>query len=232
KSKDYEKSISHYKNALTLLEELNYPYGKGLTYLGLGSAYVDSGDLKSAVPHIKNALELGKEYENERLQTESHLAAGFAYLKHRMLKEALEHANAALELANKNSTTALQSKSQLLLSQIFQQQNEYETALSHYREYATLELANRDANNVKAIEALDLTKSEYEYELQLVKIDNERNLKLLELKKLAEQQRAYNFVVFVLLAILLVALFALRKIKMESRLDKLTGSLNRSSIIE
>ncbi|ODM59363.1 diguanylate cyclase [Vibrio harveyi] len=232
KSKDYEKSISHYKNALTLLEELNYPYGKGLTYLGLGSAYVDSGDLKSAVPHIKNALELGKEYENERLQTESHLAAGFAYLKHRMLKEALEHANAALELANKNSTTALQSKSQLLLSQIFQQQNEYETALSHYREYATLELANRDANNVKAIEALDLTKSEYEYELQLVKIDNERNLKLLELKKLAEQQRAYNFVVFVLLAVLLVALFALRKIKMESRLDKLTGSLNRSSIIE
>ncbi|MEF1303067.1 GGDEF domain-containing protein, partial [Vibrio owensii] len=89
-----------------------------------------------------------------------------------------------------------------------------------------------DANNVKAIEALDLTKSEYEYELQLVKIDNERNLKLLELEKLGEQQRAYNFVIFCLLTVLLVVLFVLRNTKIKSRLDRLTGSLNRSAIIE
>lgn len=232
KSMDYEKAVSHYKNALTLLEDLNYPYGQGLTYLGLGSAYVDSGDLKSAVPYIKNALALGEQYENKRLQTESHLTAGFAYLKHDSLREALEHAQAALELANKNSTSALQAKAQLLLSQIYQKQNDFSNALSHYQKYAKLELASRDANNVKAIEALDLTKSEYEYELQLVKIDNERNLKLLELEKLGEQQRAYNFVIFCLLTVLLVVLFVLRNTKIKSRLDKLTGSLNRSTIIE
>ncbi|YCO05124.1 GGDEF domain-containing protein [Vibrio sp. VNB-15] len=232
KSKDYEKAISHYKNALALLSDLNYPYGQGLTYLGLGSAYVDSGDLKSAVPHIRNALNLGKQYNNERLQTESHLAAGFAYLKHQMLDKALEHGEAALQLANKNVTTALQAKAQLLLSEISQKSSDYSAALSHYQEYAKLELSNRDANNVKAIEALDLTKSEYEYELQLVKIDNERNLKLLEIEKLGKQQRAYNFVIFCLLTVLLVVLFVLRKTKIKSRLDSLTSALNRSSVVE
>ncbi|MDK9774013.1 GGDEF domain-containing protein [Vibrio sp. B181a] len=232
RSSDYAKAISHYKNALTLLAEMDYPYGKGLTYLGLGSAYVNSGDLKSAVPHIKKALELGEEYDNERLQTESHLAAGFAYLKHNVLDKALQHGELALALANKNATTALQAKAQLLLSQAYQKLDDNSAALSHYQEYAKLELANRDDSNVKAIEALDLTKSEYEYDLQLVKIDNERNLKLLEIEKLSEQQRAYNFIIFCLLTVLLVVLFVLRKTKIKSRLDRLTGSLNRSTIIE
>ncbi|WP_104038415.1 tetratricopeptide repeat-containing diguanylate cyclase [Vibrio jasicida] len=232
KSKDYDKAISHYKNALTILEDMDYPYGKGLTYLGLGSAYVESGNLQSAVPYIRNALELGKRYENKRLETESHLAAGFAYLKNTMLAKALEHGIAALELATENSNSALQAKAQLLLSQTYREQGNHLAALSHYQDYATLELANRDANNVKAIEALDLTKNEYEYELQLTKINNERNLKLLEVEKLAEQKRAYNFVIFCLLTLLFVALFIQRKTNIKSKLDRLTGSLNRSSIIE
>ncbi|WP_104023883.1 tetratricopeptide repeat-containing diguanylate cyclase [Vibrio hyugaensis] len=232
KSKDYDKAISHYKNALTILKELDYPYGRGLTYLGLGSAYVESGNLESAVPYIKNALELGKRYENKRLETESHLAAGFAYFKNKMLANALEHGVAALELASDNSNSALQAKAQLLLSQTYREQGNYLAALSHYQDYATLELANRDANNVKAIEALDLTKNEYEYELQLTKMNNERNLKLLEVEKLAKQKRAYNFVLFCLLTLLFVALFIQRKTYIKSKLDRLTGSLNRSTIIE
>ncbi|GLR04160.1 tetratricopeptide repeat-containing diguanylate cyclase [Vibrio hyugaensis] len=232
KSKDYDKAISHYKNALTILKELDYPYGRGLTYLGLGSAYVESGNLESAVPYIKNALELGKRYENKRLETESHLAAGFAYFKNKMLANALEHGVAALELASDNSNSALQAKAQLLLSQTYREQGNYLAALSHYQDYATLELANRDANNVKAIEALDLTKNEYEYELQLTKMNNERNLKLLEVEKLAKQKRAYNFVLFCLLTLLFVALFIQRKTYMKSKLDRLTDSLNRSTIIE
>ncbi len=137
-----------------------------------------------------------------------------------------------MALANKNATTALQAKAQLLLSQAYQKLDDNSAALSHYQEYAKLELANRDDSNVKAIEALDLTKSEYEYDLQLVKIDNERNLKLLEIEKLSEQQRAYNFIIFCLLTVLLFVLFVLRKTKIKSRLDRLTGSLNRSTIIE
>ncbi|EDP59965.1 diguanylate cyclase [Vibrio sp. AND4] len=232
RSKDYEKAVNHYKNTLTLLAKMDYPYGKGLTYLGLGSAYVNSGDLERAIPHIQKALEYGKKSNNDRLQTESHLAAGFAYLKHHVLDKALQHGEIALELANKNTTIALQAEAQLLLSQVHQKQGDDSVALSHYQEYARLELASRDTNNVKAIEALDLTKNEYEYELQLMKLDNERNLKLLEIEKLGEQKRVYSFIIFCLLTALLVVLFVLRKIKIKSRLDRLTGSLNRSAIID
>lgn len=37
------------------------------------------------------------------------------------------------------------------------------------------------------MEALDLTKNEYEYELQLIKLANERNLKQSEFEKLTDQ---------------------------------------------
>ncbi|BBM64604.1 GGDEF domain-containing protein [Vibrio alfacsensis] len=232
KSKDYDKAISHYKNALTILDGLNYPYGQGLTYLGLGSAYIESGDLKSAVPMIRKALKLGEQYDNIRLQTESHLAAGSAYLKHDMQDKALEHGQAALNLSLTNSTSALQAKAQLLLSQVYGSLGEFSKALAHYKNYATLELANRDANNVKAIEALDLTKNEYEYDLQLAKINNERSLKLLEVEKLGDQQRAYNFAIFCLLILLIASLFVQRRTRIKSTLDTLTSSLNRSAIID
>ncbi|MGR5070408.1 MULTISPECIES: GGDEF domain-containing protein [Vibrio] len=232
KQNELDKAITHYKNAMTILEKHNHPYGLGLTYLGLGSEYVVSGDFKSGVPYIKKALELGKQHNNKRLQIESHLAAGEAYLMHGMVDLAIEHGKAALTLARENSTNALQAKAQLLLSHGYRQTEDLSSALFHFENYVTLELATRDSNNIKAIEALDLTKKEYEYELQLTKIANERNLKLLEFSEFNEQKRAYIFVIFCLLTLLLAIFYVQRKTRNKSLLDSLTGSLNRSAIID
>ncbi|MGR5239075.1 diguanylate cyclase [Vibrio alfacsensis] len=232
KRNELAKAIDHYKNAMTILEQHNHPYGLGLTYLGLGSEYVASGDFESGVPYIKKALELGELHNNKRLQIESHLAVGEAYLVQKKIEHTIEHGHAALNLARENSTITLQAKAQLLLSQAYRQTQDLSSALSHYEHYVTLELASRDANNIKAIEALDLTKKEYEYELQVTNIANERSLKLLELNKLNEQKRAYNFIIFCLLTLLIVIIYTHRQMRIKSRLDRLTGSLNRSAIIE
>ncbi|TOE82481.1 hypothetical protein CGJ35_27995, partial [Vibrio parahaemolyticus] len=70
----------------------------------------------------------------------------------------------AFTLAMENSRPLLQARAQLLLSNAYQELGDYKAALSHYEAYSTLELDNRDTSNIKAMEALDLTKNEYEYE--------------------------------------------------------------------
>jgi diguanylate cyclase (GGDEF)-like protein len=126
----------------------------------------------------------------------------------------------------------LQARAQLLLSNAYQELGDYKAALSHYEAYSTLELDNRDTSNIKAMEALDLTKNEYEYELQLIKLANERNLKQSEFEKLTDQKRAYNFVVACLVLLLVLAIMAQRQTRNKARIDSLTCALNRTAIIE
>ncbi|HCG8095030.1 diguanylate cyclase [Vibrio parahaemolyticus] len=232
KSKDFDKAINHYQNSLKILEELHYPYGQGLAYLGLASAIAEIGNLEQAVKYINKALGLGERYENNHLQTEGHLAAGFAYLKNNAPEKAIEHGKEAFTLAMENSRPLLQARAQLLLSNAYQELGDYKAALSHYEAYSTLELDNRDTSNIKAMEALDLTKNEYEYELQLIKLANERNLKQSEFEKLTDQKRAYNFVVACLALLLVLAIMAQRQTRNKARIDSLTCALNRTAIIE
>ncbi|WP_321383938.1 tetratricopeptide repeat-containing diguanylate cyclase [uncultured Vibrio sp.] len=232
KAKAFDKAITHYKNSLTILEQVKYPYGQGLVYLGLSSATAESGDIEDALKYVNQALALGERYENKHLQTEAHLAAGFAYLKSFDAEAAIEHANSALRLSTDNSHLLLQATAQLLLSRAYQQQQNYQTALSHYEAYSTLELANRDSKNIKAMEALDLTKNEYEYDLNLARLNTERDLKQSEFEKLTDQKRIYHFVVFVLVSLLALTIVLLRQTRKKARLDSLTSALNRSTSIE
>ncbi|MBR9873513.1 MAG: GGDEF domain-containing protein [Vibrionaceae bacterium] len=232
KAKDYDKAITHYKNSLTILEQVEYPYGQGLVYLGLSSAEVESDNVEDALKYINQALGLGERYENNHLQTEAHLAAGFAYLKSLDAKTAIEHANSALKLSTENSRPLLQAKAQLLLSKAYQVKPNYQAALSHYESYSTIELANRDAKNMKSMEALDLTKNEYEYDLNLARLHTERNLKRSELEKLTEQKNIYNYIVFCLVMLLVLTLVLQRQDRKKARLDSLTSALNRSTTIE
>ncbi|MCV5940987.1 hypothetical protein OFN64_30395, partial [Escherichia coli] len=76
------------------------------------------------------------------------------------------------------------------------------------------------------------TKNEYEYELQLIKLANERNLKQSEFERLTDQKRAYNFVVACLVLLLVLAIMAQRQTRNKARIDSLTCALNRTAIIE
>ncbi|ELB2760452.1 GGDEF domain-containing protein [Vibrio alginolyticus] len=232
KSKELDKSISHYKNALTILEQLHYPYGQGLTYLGLSAALADSGQLDTAVDYIGRALNIAQTYENTHLETEGHLAAGLAYLKNHTPEKSIEHGTIALRLAVKNARPLLQAQAQLLLSKAYQAQNDYKKALEHHKAYSTIELTNRDASNIKALEALDLTKKEYEYDLQVAQLNNETLLSQYQFEKLTDQQRTYNFVVFCLLILLALALMVQRQTRLKAKIDSLTCALNRAAIIE
>jgi diguanylate cyclase (GGDEF)-like protein len=232
KAKDFDKAITHYQNSLTILEQSEYPYGQGLVYLGLSSAMAEIGKLDQAITYINQALGLGERYENNHLQAEAYLAAGFAYLKNAEIETAIQHANSALKLTTNNARPLLQAKARLLLARAYQAQENYQEALSHYEAYSLLELESRDASNMKAMEALDLTKNEYEYDLKLIRLNNERSIRQSEFEKLTDQQLIYNIVVFCLVILLALAIVLQRQTRKKARLDSLTYALNRSTSIE
>ncbi len=232
KAKNFDKAITHYQNSLTILEQFEYPYGQGLVYLGLSSAMVESGEPEQALAYINKALALGERYENNHLQAEAHLAAGFAYLKNSDTDAAIEHGNSALNLATKNVRPLLEAKAQLLLSNTYRARGDYQAALSHYEAYSSLELASRDDNNRKAMEALALSKNDYEYDLKLTRLSNEHRLKQHEFEKLTDQQLMYNIVVSCLVVLLVLAVMLQRQTKKKARLDGLTYALNRATAIE
>lgn len=232
KANYFEKAITHYQNSLMLLEQLNYPYGQGLVYLGLASAMAEVGKLEESVSYIDAALGLGERHENMHLQTEAHLTAGFSYLKHNDIANAIRHGQKALTIATEISRPLLQAKAERLLADAYSANQNYKMALLHSESYTKLELASRDASTSKALEALSLSKNEYEFELQRIRLNNERRLQQSEFKKLTEQKRAYNILVFCLITLLILALLVQRQTKNKARLDSLTCALNRATTIK
>lgn len=232
KTHEYQLATQHYQNALLILKEERFYYGLGLTYLGLGSTILESGDLERALPYLEEALHLGKQTQNHRLQLESHIALADAYLSANALSQAETNARSALSLESNSSAPSLQAQALLISSKIEQQRKNFKSALSYYEEYANLELATRDASNIKAIKALDLTKKELEHELKLTEIRNLKDLKQHEFQELKYQQRAYNFVIACLIMAMGALWFIHKKAKTRAQIDDLTGVLNRASVIK
>ncbi|MGR5194412.1 tetratricopeptide repeat-containing diguanylate cyclase [Vibrio rotiferianus] len=232
KTHEYQLATQHYQNALHILQEEQFHYGLGLTYLGLGNTILESGDFERSLPYLVKALNLGKQTQNHRLQVESYIALADSYLSANALPQAKVNAMSALSLENDSSAPSLQAQALLISSKIEQKQKNFESALSYYEKYAELELATRDANNIRALKALDLTKKELEHELSLIEIRNAKELKQHEFQELQYQQRAYNFVIACLIVAIGCILAVHKKAKTKAQFDDLTGVLNRASVIK
>ena len=227
----YQMAEKHYQNALLILQEEKFYYGLGLSYLGLGFTLLESGDDNKALTYLHKSLELGKQTQNVRLQLESHIALARAYLSPKTLSQAKANVTSALTLEKHNSAPALKAQALLINSKIEQHRENFESALLYYKQYTNLELATRDSNNIKALEALDLTKKELEHELRLVEARNSKEIKKLEFDELKSQQRTYNFIVVCLLGLVSIVSLAHRDAKRKAQFDDLTGVLNRASVI-
>ncbi|MGF1755568.1 diguanylate cyclase [Vibrio makurazakiensis] len=226
-----EKSVEHFKNVLTSLEETQHKYGLALTKLGLGKAYTQLQEYDLAQKYLVEALSSAAEFESDGIRTESYLALSDAFEAQQLLNNAFHYAYLAKDLSEKVQRNKYLSRVLLQLTDLSKLNGDYQSAHNYYMQYAEAELSSRDIDNRLAIEAIELTRSRYEQELESSALMNELRLEKLQNERMEEQRTMYNIIVFVLLLGASLSFYSNRKIKKRASYDLMTQCLNRATII-
>ncbi|MEZ8194795.1 GGDEF domain-containing protein [Vibrio cortegadensis] len=229
--KQFDLSLKYFKSALTILKSESNSYGLGLTYIGIGDAYIGKGNHQLGDSYLTKGLEFAEDLENQKMKAKIYLALAESYYQRTLYIPASNYAKNALSISKLIHDSQYQSSSLFILSKIYAASNSYKTAYEYYQTYSNIELANRDIDNRKAIEALDLTKTNFEQEYKRSELFNLNRYQALQIETMQRQNVAYNFIVFSLFIIILIFIYLNRKTKRNAQVDSLTGILNRAASI-
>lgn len=229
---DQTQAILYYEQALSILIEENHTFGLMMTYLGLGSLYLEMNDAEKGSRYLELALKAAENGQNHRLAAEAHTRFSLGYLEVGKLSEAMTHAAQAYNLAISMDMPVIEANALLLQSNIDVLQGNYQKAYQHYTEYSQLELSFRDKDTTKAIEALDLAQKQFDYQLRLTQLQSDTERKMRLVKSLEQEKFLYSLLLIALVTLLLVLALANHRYRKQQQTDRLTTALNRRSIIE
>ncbi|WP_394251127.1 diguanylate cyclase [Vibrio profundi] len=226
-----QKAIEHFEAALLLLTNVSHEYGLAMTNLGLGKAHTQLQDYDRAHEYLVSALGSASSFGHDGIRIETYLALSDVFEAQHLLKEAFHYAYLAKDLAEKVQRNKYSGKTLLQLTALSKLENDFKSAYHFYTQYAEAELNSRDVDSRLAFEALELTKNQYEQELETSILANKSRLDRLRIKQMEDQRLMYNLVVIALLLIASLSFYMNRKIQKKSELDLMTRCLNRAATI-
>lgn len=229
---DQPQAILYYEQALAILIKENHTFGLVMTYLGLGSLYLEMNDAEKGSYYLELALKAAEKGQNHRLAAEVHTRFSLGYLEMGKLSEAMKHAAQAYNLAISMDMPVIEANALLLQSNIDVLQGNYQKAYQHYTQYSQLELSFRDKDTTKAIEALDLAQKQFDYQLRLTQLQSDTERKMRLVKSLEQEKFLYSLLLIALVTLLLVLALANHRYRKQRQTDRLTTALNRRAIIE
>ncbi|KGK16152.1 hypothetical protein DC58_02780 [Vibrio navarrensis] len=229
---DQPQAILYYEQALAILIKENHTFDLVMTYLGLGSLYLQMNDAEKGSYYLELALKAAEKGQNHRLAAEVHSRFSLGYLEMGKLSEAMTHATQAYHLAVSMDMPVIEANALLLQSNIDVLQGNYQKAYQHYTLYSQLELSFRDKDTTKAIEALDLAQKQFDYQLRLTQLQSETERKMRLVKSLEQEKFLYSLLLIALVTLLLVLALANHRYRKQRQTDRLTTALNRRAIIE
>ncbi|EOU2464853.1 tetratricopeptide repeat protein [Vibrio navarrensis] len=229
---DQPQAILYYEQALAILIKENHTFGLVMTYLGLGSLYLQMNNAEKGSYYLELALKAAEKGQNHRLAAEVHSRFSLGYLEMGKLSEAMTHATQAYNLAVSMDMPVIEANALLLQSNIEVLQGNYQKAYQHYTLYSQLELSFRDKDTTKAIEALDLAQKQFDYQLRLTQLQSDTERKMRLVKSLEQEKFLYSLLLIALVTLLLVLALANHRYRKQRQTDRLTTALNRRAIIE
>lgn len=158
----YQESIQYFERAKRHLATVNYLYGLAYVHLGLGKAYIELNEFTEGDVHLLQALEYVSQHKDQHLQGLIYLALAQASLKQQQYQQATDYANQAISISESAALPRIKAQAYLKLAVIAENQQQYQQALNWYRQYTDSELLQRNTEQRKAFEALDLSKAELE----------------------------------------------------------------------
>ncbi|ELP5728858.1 GGDEF domain-containing protein [Vibrio vulnificus] len=232
--RDWQKptfAIRYYRQALEILEQERYVLGLVMTYLGLGSVYVDQGKYQEGQQLLQKALNEAENSQNYRLAAKVHYRFSVAHLKENNTQLALEHARYSYQTALEMNWFTMQAKASLQLSEIYSRLGEHEKAHDFHKRYAQLELEQRDHETTRAIEALDFAQQHFDYQLQIAQLQNDNDKKLIEIQNYQQTKSLYSLLAAASIIIVCVFFINNHQKRKQAQIDPMTGALSRGAAI-
>lgn len=170
KAGNYEKALSYFYESSGLCEKTDYRLGSAYNLGNIGMVYAKQKKPNMAEANLKEAIKILEEEEYYRpisyyLNTLSEIN-----LDLNQTKKALDYATRSLELAKKYENKEVISEANFQLSKIYEQINELDKSLFHYKNY----VANEDSiNNIAIVQKLANQRTEFEVSQKQVELDLE-----------------------------------------------------------
>jgi len=224
---EYEFALGHFEQALKLLRDVDHQYGIALVYIGLGKLHTALGNHDLSNAYLHQALDMASEQNNRAMKTEITLCLSQAYQARSLINVAIDYAELTLESAQDNGSPFFESKALLQLSELYEQNNQASMALDYFKQYHQHEVNQHKGDSRSAFEALDLSKTRLEEELEKSQLILRNTEQELQLENLQQQNVAYALFIVLLGLAVSAMIYANRKVRQLAERDSLTNTLSR-----
>lgn len=205
--KKYDDAMNYYTISKKSLERLGDSDGLAFVYLGVGELFLESDQPNEAIKQSEMAFQIFKELENKKGMAEASLITGKCYLRVEDYSKSRENLLLTLQLANQLDGEEITSNVLLTLVELYKKTRDFESALSIYEQYITLDRASRMDEMERNIKEMDARYNFEKKEQEILLLSSEKEF----------QKSLRNIFVSALVIILTVMGFLYRAYKLSMK---------------
>ncbi|MCH8955142.1 CHAT domain-containing protein [candidate division KSB1 bacterium] len=149
---DHEQASVYYQKVLLSAQENNFKYEESLNRVNMAEIYQQRKDFSKAIQHQKRALELATEIGERTLQ--AYILRNFGTLNQDLGKdaEAIDYLRRALAIGMETRDVQIIWESQAGLGSCYEQQNQPDLAIKHYKHAIALYDSVRNSLDIESLQ--------------------------------------------------------------------------------
>jgi len=213
---DFRNSLKYYRKAYDL--DLKLGFTNALYMNNIASVYIYQGELTKAKQLLDSALLITK---NNRTLAYIYSSFGEYYQAKKQYKQAEEAILKSINFHEKLSNIEELNPVVLLLSRVYEELNDYKSALSSYKQFKAIQDTLTIINDARLLQKQD-------FEHKLIQLEKQKDIELLYLK----QKERYYFVGILVGFFLIVSMLTMYLIKKRIEAKKKVLSKENSTLKE
>ncbi|MDR2231685.1 MAG: tetratricopeptide repeat-containing sensor histidine kinase [Tannerella sp.] len=204
-TEQYEKSIRHFEDALTLCKQQHNEYYAGYIYYQLGSLYLKIFDIDKAEKHARQAKDISEDVDFPDVYLASLIILGRLeeWKGNTVLSE--NHIKEALHISIERDNAEGQLECYKLLAELAAVQHNYRQSNQYWNQHDSLEFAMDNAKSLRAAAEM-----EAKYETEKKELEIERQQTVISRQQMLRNVLAGGVAVVVLIALMLWYMLGLR----------------------
>ncbi len=153
---EYEQALQRAHESLQLTNEIGMATGKVAALDTLGQVYTAIADYDHALLYLQQALDIAEAQDRKRDKLYALLNIGKIHYKLEKLDLALSYLQPALTLAKELETKQAEFECHQILADVYQLRQEFERALTHYKEYHEINKGVFNEKSSKQLKQLEV----------------------------------------------------------------------------